>query len=370
VRRVTPQTTYATDSDAGKPTANEPRSQPTALIEECNSSRRGSARNDRTLKHLLIVCALSVVFFDGFGAGQARAGGLEYDQIVFRTADVAAHPPGLFDADLAAIKTATLNGELGTVASRKRMMELSKEVDNPAQKAALMLASQIPFFGTMGALIASNALKLKFIEAGKTIGNSATQAYQTEQRLGKWYHVVYLNGWTRREDVANQTVLIVKPDDNQRIYLDLALQTYYTTPATDSATTETQTRAVMCAPSTTVDSGPQALNGIDTELFKTTFTTSQMSVIVSRYESKYTEPPKRDESGNLIPFDCPAGTSHTGPPMPTDRVSVYSTMVATYGATVASSLEEIGNIDEGDKDAALFAIPAGFKEKRPGALGP
>ena len=98
-----------------------------------------------------------------------------------------------------------------------------------------MLASQIPFVGTMGALIASNALKLKFIEAGKELGNSGIRAYQTEQRLGKWYHVVYLNGWTRREDVANQTVLIVKPDANQRIYLDLALQTYYTTPATDTA---------------------------------------------------------------------------------------------------------------------------------------
>jgi hypothetical protein len=334
------------------------------------SIRRGSARNGWTLKPLLAVCALCAIFLLGFGAAQARAGGLEYDQIVFRTADVAAHPPGSFDTDLAAIKTATLNGELGTVASRKRMSELSNEVNNPAQRAALMLASQIPFVGTMGALIASNALKLKFIEAGKALGNSGIRAYQTEQRLGKWYHVVYLNGWTRREDVANQTVLIVKPDANQRIYLDLALQTYYTTPATDTPSIEAQTRAVMCSPSTTVDSGPQVLDGIDTELFKTTFTTTQISAIVSRYESKYTEPPKRDESGNLIPFDCPAGTSHTGPPMPTDRISLYSTMVVTYGAKVASSFEEIGNIDQGDKDAALFAIPPGFKEKSPGGIGP
>ncbi len=309
---------------------------------------------------------MSVFILGNIKAQTSLAAGLEYDQIVFRTADVAAHPPGSFDTDLAAIKTATVNGELGTVASRKRMLELTKAANDPAQKAALMLASQIPFLGTMGALIASNALKLKFFEAGKAMGNSATQAYQTEQRLGKWYHVVYLNGWTRREDVANQTVLIVKPDANQRIYLDLALQTYYTTPATDTASVEAQTRAVMCAPSTTVDSGPQALNGIDTELFTTTFTTSQMSVVVSRYESTFTEPPKRDEAGNLIPFDCPAGTSHTGPPMPTDRVSVYSTIVMTAGTTVASRFEEIGNIDQGDKDAALFAIPPGFKEKSPG----
>ena len=90
-----------------------------------------------------------------------------------------------------------------------------------------------------------------------------------------------------------------------------------------------------------------------------------MSVTVSRYESSYTEPPKRDEAGNLIPFDCPAGTAHTGPPMPTDRVPLYSTLILTHGTAVGSTLEENGKIKQGDEDKALFEIPPGFKEKKP-----
>lgn len=295
-----------------------------------------------------------------------EASGLEYDDILYSSADVAAHPPGSFDTDLTAIKAAALNGELGDVESRKRMVELLKEAGDPVQRAAMLAVSKIPVFGTLGLLVALNAERVRLHAEGTAMIKSMVEANRTEQRLGKWYHVVYLNGWTRREDVANQTVLIVKPDKNERIYLDLALQHYHKAPATDSPRTEASTRAMICAPSATVDRGAQALDGITTEIFQTTFNASQSSATITRYESSYTEPPKRTVTGDLIPFDCPAGTAHTGPPMPTDRVALYQTVTVTYGATVMSTLDEIGNIKQGDEDKALFEVPSGFKEVRPG----
>jgi hypothetical protein len=316
------------------------------------------------MKFAVTVCIFCIIAVGGATCERAFAGGLEYDQIAYRSADVAAHPPGSFDSDLAAIKTAVLNGELGTVASRKRMAELTKEALDPVRQVELRALSSLPGIGTLGLLIAMNAVKVHLHQEGAAMVKSMMDANRTEQRLGKWYHVVYLNGWTRREDVANQTVLIVKPDTNERIYLDLAMQTYYTTPATDSPRTEASTRAMMCAPSTTVDRGPQALDGITTEIFQTTFNASQSSAIITRYESSYTEPPKRTVTGDLIPFDCPAGTAHSGPPMPTDRVALYQTVTATFGTSVISSLEEIGNIKQGDEDKALFEVPPGFSEKR------
>ena len=319
------------------------------------------------------LCALGIVCFGITCAGRALADGLEYDQIVFQSADAVAHPPGSFTNDLAANESATLDGELGTADSRKRLAALMAQANDPAQKAAMMLAAQIPIFGTLGVMVArnaANAMRAHLQEEGKGIGSAIHDAHAAEQRLGKWYHVVYRNGWTRREDVANQTVLIIKADQNQRIFLDLALQTYYTTPATDSPTSEAAMRAVLCGPSTTVDGGKHALDGIDTELFTSTFTAPELTFTLTRYESQFTEPPKRDLAGNLIPFDCPSGASHTGPPMPTDRVALYSTMVTSQGTMVVSTLEETGNIKQVDEDPALFEIPAGFKEKSSGISGP
>jgi hypothetical protein len=322
------------------------------------------------VKLAIALCAFSIALFSGGWAEQARADGLEYDQIVFQSADVAAHPPGSFESDLAANESATLSGELGTADSRKRLAALLTQANDPVQKAAMMLAAHIPFFGTLGAIVASNALRARLQKEGKGIGSQMRDAQKAEQRLGKWYHVVYLNGWTRREDVANQTVLIIKADQNKRIYLDLALQTYYTTPATNTPKNEADARAMLCSPSTTVDGGPHVLDGITTELFTSTFTAPEFTATLTRYESQFTEPPKRDVAGNLIPFDCPAGASHTGPPMPTDRVALYSTSVLSRGAMVVSNVEETGNIKQADEDAALFEIPAGFKVKSSGILGP
>jgi hypothetical protein len=322
------------------------------------------------VKFAIALCAFSFLFFDGAWSQAVLADGLEYDQIVFQSADTTSHPPGSFATDLAANEAATLDGELGTAASRKRLAALLSQANDPVQKAAMMVAAQIPFLGTLGAIVASNALRAHLQEEGKGIGSQIRGAQKAEERLGKWYHVVYLNGWTRREDVANQTVLIIKADQNKRIYLDLALQTYYTTPATDTPKSEADARAVLCSPSTTVDGGPHTLDGIPTELFTSTFTAPKLTFTATRYESQYTEPPKRDTAGNLIPFDCPAGASHTGPPMPTDRVALYSSTVATQGAMMVSTLEETGNIKQVDEDAALFEIPPGFKVKSSGILGP
>jgi hypothetical protein len=316
---------------------------------------------------------LVLLFASAEGAYGAKAqltsqvGGLEYDQIQYRNADGAAHPPGSFDTDLTAIQTAVLDGELGTVASRKRLAELRKEASDPLRRASMSALAQLPVFGRLGMLIAQKAAiveRARLRVEGTAMVHSLFDAARAEERLGKWYHVVYLNGWTRREDVANQTVLIVKPDKNERIYLDLALQTYRTAPATDSAASAASTRAMLCAPSTTVDRGPQALDGITTEIFESTFTASHGSATVTRYESSYTEPPKRTVTGDLIPFDCPAGTAHTGPPMPTDRVALYQMMTVTYATSVMSTLEEVGNIQQGDQDKALFEIPSGFSKEK------
>jgi len=321
----------------------------------------------------IALCALGIILILGASAERALADGLEYDQIEFQSADVAAHPPGSFASDLSANESATLSGELGTADSRKRLAVLLTRANDPAQQAAMMLAAQIPIFGTLGMMVAQNAMRAQrahLQEEGKAIGSQMRDAQKAEQRLGKWYHVVYLNGWTRREDVANQTVLIIKPDQNKRIYLDLALQTYYTTPATDTPKSESDARAVLCSPSTTVDGGPHILDGITTELFTSTFTAPELTFTLTRYESQFTEPPKRDVAGNLIPFDCPAGSSHTGPPMPTDRVALYSSMLTSHGAMVVSTLEETGNVKQVDEDAALFEIPTGFKVKSSGYSGP
>jgi hypothetical protein len=321
----------------------------------------------------IALCAFGIVCFVGGISQTALADGLEYDQIVFQSADAAVHPPGSFASDLAANESATLSGELGTADSRKRLSSLMAQANDPAQKAAMMLAAQIPIFGTLGMMVARNAMnqmRAHLQQEGKGIGSAIRDANAAEQRLGKWYHVVYRNGWTRREDVANQTVMIIKADQNQRIYLDLALQTYYTTPATDTPASEAAVRAVLCAPSTTVDGGPHVLDGITTELYTSTFTAPELTFSVTRYESQFIEPPKRDVAGNLIPFDCPAGTSHTGPPMPTDRVALYALKVTSHGAMVVSTLEETGNIKQTDEDEALFEIPAGFKEKTFGPMGP
>jgi hypothetical protein len=325
------------------------------------------------VRRAIALCAFGIVCFGGALAQAALADGLEYDQIVFQSADAAVHPPGSFASDLAANESATLSGELGTADARKRLSSLMAQANDPAQKAAMMLAAQIPIFGTLGMMVARNAmnqLRAHLRQEGKGIGSEIRDANASEQRLGKWYHVVYRNGWTRREDVANQTVMIIKADQDQRIYLDLALQTYYTTPATDTPASEAAVRAVLCAPSTTIDGGPHALDGITTELYTSTFTAPELTFTVTRYESQFIEPPKRDVAGNLIPFDCPAGTSHTGPPMPTDRVALYASKVTSHGAMVVSTLEETGNIKQTDEDEALFEIPAGFKEKSPGAIGP
>lgn len=316
------------------------------------------------MKFVFVVCAASVVLFGCIASGRASADGLEFDQIVYQNGDVAAHPPGSFAADLTAIKAAVLDGELGTAASRKRMAELLKEAQDPARIAAMSAAGAL--FGTLGALVATNAERAQLQKEGGAIEKSDADAAQAEKRLGKWYHVVYLGGWTRREDVANQTVLIVKPDTNERIYIDLATQTYYTMAATDPSQAQANTRAMLCAPSTTVDRGPQMLDGIATEIFQTTFTATQATATVTRYESTYIEPPKRTAAGALIPFDCPAGTEHTGPPMPTDRVALYQTMTVSYGASTMSTLEETGNLKQRDEDIQLFEVPPGFKEKRPG----
>jgi hypothetical protein len=41
-------------------------------------------------------------------------------------------------------------------------------------------------------------------------------------------------------------------------------------------------------------------------------------------------------------------------------------MTVSSGTKVMSTLEEVGNVKQGDEDKALFDVPPGFKEKRPG----
>jgi hypothetical protein len=317
----------------------------------------------------IAVCVVCLVPFQRALADPAPAGGLEYDEISFLNPDAAAHPPGAFDGDLAAIKTAVLAGQLGTVDERQRVARLKQEFSNPALKVAMMAAARAPGgAGILAALILDATIRGKIAAEGAAMGTEVHDAYVTEQRLGKWYHVVFLNGWTRREDVPNQTVLIVKPDKNQRIHLDLATQTYYTTPSTDSPQTAASTRAVMCSPSTTLDRGPKTLDGAATEIFETSFAAPRMSVTVTRYASSYVEPPERTVTGDLIPFDCLSSAAHTGPSMLTDHIALYQTMTASNGAVTTSQLDEIGNVRQGDQDSALFEVPAGFKEKRPGDI--
>lgn len=294
----------------------------------------------------------------------AEPSGLEYDQITWVSADPASHLPGSFQGDLAAIKVALLNGELGSADSRKRVAEIFKEASDPARRLEMSALGRIPGVGLLAVLIASNAQTMKLRSELRGPVQAQVAALRLEQQLGKWYHVTYLNGWTRREDVSNQTVLIVKPDQDRRIYLDLALRTYYTSSANGTGSNDASTRAVMCSPSTTVNRGAKVLDGVSTDVFETTFTANDRSVVLTRYESPYTEPPKRDRAGNLVPLDCP-GAPHTGPAMPVDRVALYESILFHAGSQSASTVDEEGNMTRTDPDPALFEVPPGFVKKSP-----
>jgi hypothetical protein len=317
---------------------------------------------------IIAACAAWLAPLGAAAADPAPAGGLEYDEISWINADPALHPPGGFQSDLTAIKTAALNGQLGTVDARRRVATITQEFQNPALRVAMMAAARVPGAGILAALVVDSAMRAQVAAAGAAIGTSVHDAQQTEQRLGTWSHIVFLNGWTRREDVTNQTALIVKPDKNQRIHLDLALRTYYTTPSQDSPQTAAGTRRVICSPSTTIDRGPQTLDGAPTEIFETSFAPGPMSVKVTRYASSYAEPPERTPTGDLIPFDCPTAPAHVGPPIPTDHIALYQTATLRQGALTMSNVNEIGNVRQGDEDPALFEVPPGFTEKRPGDI--
>jgi hypothetical protein len=294
----------------------------------------------------------------------AEPTGLEYDQITWVSAELTAHQPGSFQSDLAAIKAALLNGELGSADSRKRVAEIFKEASDPAKRLEMSALGRIPGIGLLAVLIASNAQQVKLRSELRGPVEAQRAALRLEQQLGKWYHVTYLNGWTRREDVSNQTVLIVKPDQDTRIYLDLALQTFYTGPANAPASSAS-THAMLCSPSTTVNRGAQVLDGVSTDIFETTFDANGTSVVITRYESPFTEPPKRDAAGNLIPFDCPSAPTHTGPAMPIDRVALYETMFVRFGSHSVTTVNEEGNIKRTDPEPALFEVPPGFVKKSP-----
>lgn len=302
----------------------------------------------------------------GLFAARANAepSGLEYDQIRWVSADAIAHPPGAFQSDLTAIKAALLTGELGSADSRKRVQEIFQEATNPTRRLEMLALARIPGIGIYAAMIAANAQQTKVISELRTPQETMVRALRREQQLGKWYHVTYLHGWTRREDVSNQIAIIVKPDQDTRIYLDLALKTYYTTPVNRPGISDASTRAVTCSPSTTVNRGVQVLDGVSTDIIETTFAPNGGSVVITRYESPYTEPPKRDFDGNLVPLDCP-GAAHTGPAMPVDRVALYASMIYHAGSHTVSTVDEEGNIARIDPDPALFEVPPGFVKKNP-----
>jgi hypothetical protein len=294
----------------------------------------------------------------------AEPSGLEYDQITWVSADPASHLPGSFQGDLAAIKVALLNGELGSADSRKRVAEIFKEASDPARRLEMSALGRIPGVGLLAVLIASNAQTIKLRSELRGPGQAQVAALRLEQQLGKWYHVTYLNGWTRREDVSNQTVLIVKPDQDTRIYVDLALRTYYTASA-NAPGSSASSRAMLCSPSTTVNRGAQVLDGVPTDIFETTFDANGTSAVVTRYESPFTEPPKRDGAWNLIPFDCPGAPTHTGPAMPIDRVALYEKVFMSSGSHSVTMVNEEGNIKRTDPEPALFEVPPGFVKKSP-----
>jgi hypothetical protein len=103
-----------------------------------------------------------------------------------------------------------------------------------------------------------------------------------------------------------------------------------------------------------------------TDIFETTFDANGTSAVITRYESPFTEPPKRDVAGNLIPFDCPGGApTHTGPAMPIDRVALYQKVFMSSGSHSLTTVNEEGNIKRTDPEPALFEVPPGFVKKSP-----
>ena len=343
--------------------------------------------------------------------------GLAYDEIVRVVVNATPPPPGNFQADLAAVTSASVAAS-PTPAPKKRGISIGA--------IAGAIAGGGGAGGVAGAIASdaiSNAMENAVQQSlGAQFGALASMARGFLQPHLMRY--AYLNGWERVEDVTAQTATIRKCDAGQVVRLDLAKKTYTVydpnaeptdAPAAPapaprrgrSAPADPQQpgTAVATLTSTTKALGPlrienQTTAGFDsTTSFATTQSTGSCRDGSASIENvEYVAPISRPavtscpirrrpipETADAVVAAPPSGgcrptftARRSGPTPPSNRLALYSLVTfgtgaaatpapaASPGAGTIGFLTERGNLKTlGQADTGLFAIPPGFTKLTP-----
>ncbi|HEX3551069.1 MAG TPA: hypothetical protein VHT53_11870 [Candidatus Elarobacter sp.] len=330
-----------------------------------------------------------------------------YDEIVRVVVNATPPPPGNFQADVAALGSATAVAASPTPAPRKRGLNLGN------------LASVIAGGGGAGDVagaaagnVASNAMD-NAVQAslGAQFGGlmAGARSFLTPHLL----RYAYWNGWERVEDVSAQTATIRKCDAGQVIHLNLAAKTYTidapgaeptpgppaaaparrnapSAPAQPGSGVATLTEATRVLGPLRIDNTPTT--GYDTA---TTFAMKQSTgschdggatIETTQYLSGLAQPtvnacpirrpPVPTTASEAV--SAPSGgcrptfsAARSGPTPPANRLALYSLVrfspanAATpppgSAASAIAFLTERGNLRTlSAADTGLFAVPAGF----------
>jgi hypothetical protein len=342
----------------------------------------------------------------------APAPGVAYDEIVRVLVNATPAPPGSFQTDLAALNNASIAPPSPTPAPKRGL--------NFGALANIALNGGSP--GSIAGAAASDAV-------GAALENSLDRSLGAQfAALGSslrgflsphLMRYAYYNGWERVEDVTAQTATIRKCDIGQVVQLDLAKRTYSiydpNSEPPPAAPAPAQPRrgppptapppqppgtAVAEISATTRALGPQRIENLPTNGYVSTasFAMTQAtgscknanaSISTTEYLSALNRPtvtscpvrrpPVPETASDVAAPPQPTGGCRptmsfhqSGPPVPADKLSLYSlvTMNAGAGATPAPAasgglgigfLTERGNVRSlGAENASLFDIPAGF----------
>jgi hypothetical protein len=338
----------------------------------------------------------------------APAPGLQYDEIVRIVVNGSPPPPGQFQADLAAVHSATPVPVAQTPAPRRRGLGSLTNI-----AGAVLSGNPNAIAGAAAGAAAENAMEGAMQRAigaqFAALGSALASFLQPHQ-----YRYAYWNGWERIDDVGAQTATIRKCDIGQIVQLDLAHKTYTIStpqdelnatpvPRTERRSTSPQAPArpqepgtgVVSFNSTTRALGNQTIEGQAAAGYDTTTTFAMSQATGSCRNGSATfrlveyvpsipqptvnqcplrrPPPIPEEPAQAVA--PPSGgcrptfsAQRNGPTPPSGRLALYTLMQMSgaQGATPAPGggvgfLTERGNLKTlGGADAALFEIPQGF----------
>lgn len=362
----------------------------------------------RPLLRASAACAFAALLAPAVPAA-APPPGIAYDEIVRIVVNQTPPPPGNFQADLAAIASATPAPVAATQPPRKRGLgNLGSLAGAVLSGNPNAVAGAVAEEAVSGAVEAAVERSLSAQYAGlAAIMNSFLQPHVV--------HYAYWNGWERVDDTALQTATIRKCDIGQVIRLDLARKTYSIyAPGSEPEPTSrpvprTRGRQQPANPEepgtanasfalTTRSLGPKAIENRPTTGYSTTATFAMTnatgscrngtgSIETVEYlpaiaRPSVTQCPIRRSAVPEEPTEIVAPPSggcrptfsaqKSGPALPSNRLSLYtlvrmsggggaSPAPQASGANAFAFLTERGNLKGlGPGDASLFAIPQGF----------